>query len=299
MDVPKHTNWKKFSKFIINLRDKPERLSHTLSQLDKVDLSNLVTVCYGEKPDLNLKNNLYKYITEKAYDNIKNIQSTLLIPNLKSVAVTNSHKKIWEYLVNNNLKHAIIMEDDIEITDAFLLNKQLNYLLDLINNVPNNIPKYVIFNGRYIDNGSDSSNIFNDNVYYHDEFNNIINYASYNSKAYPNFKYFPSTLGTSIDICGSHFYYLNLEMAKILLNELRITSYQLDVEISRLSKKQNIKDRCSFLNVETDSIIQSGKFESSVQPFIMNNHTLSSVLNLPNDITEHILQYFPLCLVKN
>ena len=288
-------DWDLIPKFVINRRDKPERQHHTMNQLDKSNLSNFVTICNAKEPDSDLKNNLHNYISEKAYQNIKNINSTLILPNLRSVALTNSHKDIWKYILNNNINHALIIEDDIEISDSFLLHKELNHLYDITSKMPRSLPKYVIFNGSYHKSIEHEDYLeYEDNNVYQSN-NNITNYASYDLNNYPYFKYFPNN---SFEVVGCHFYYINQEMAKILLDELKITTYQIDIEISKLSKNEFIKNKCTFLNVETNSIMQSKKFNSTLQPYKINSQVLSSTLNLPTEISNHILSYFPECLIK-
>ena len=290
------SEFQQIPKFIINRLDSTVRLNHARKQLEKVQMSNFLTIIEAKKPDNQLQQSLFNYISEQAYENIHNLKSTRILPNLKSVALTKSHREIWKYVIDNNLNHAIIMEDDVEITDQFLFNKECSYLSEIIKTLPFLVPMYVIFNGSY------SVSKVNDLLYqsYLDtnyDSNNIVNYAVYDHSKYPNFKYFPSN--NNVDILGCHFYYINKEMAKVLYNNLKMTTYQLDIEISKLASTTRIKDRCTFLNVETKSIIQSRKFISEIQFYVVDQNELSNILKLPLEICKCVLDYYPKCLKKN
>ena len=138
------------NKFLINRKDRIDRMIHSFKELNKVNLSDMITKINAIVPEDNLKNNLSKYISKKAKENLNNTQNTIMIPTLNSLGCLLSHKKIWEHIVEKNITHSIIIEDDIEIKDNFGFEQDYLRLIDIIKNNKTNDLMYIIFNGKYL-----------------------------------------------------------------------------------------------------------------------------------------------------
>ena len=96
----------------------------------------------------------------------------------------------------------------------------------------------------------------------------------------------------------NHFYYVNNNMCHILINNLKVMTYQLDIELGLLAEKlfsigvANVKFKC-FCN---DIIIQDKDFNSDIQFYCIHFYELSTILekyNIEKNIIQKIFDYIP------
>ena len=269
-------------KYLINLPHRQERLFHCLEQLRKIDLDDMITIVKALSPEEAQKQQ-FIFLTKQGYQNIKNPQSTLFIPNYKSLACGISHQKCWSHMIVNNIEEAFIMEDDIQVTNPDFFRFEFEQAREIIRD---NSPKgtYIIFNGKYIKN----NNYHNNKYSYCSDLGSLGDCISPYDH-YSDIKYFPYI---NYSVIGCHFYYLNLKMATFLLKKLKHISYQIDIEISNLAKVYN--DHL-FLNVESSSIVQSSQFPSDIQFYSISKHEISYIFNLHIDISNQIWSYLLPC----
>ena len=101
-----------FPKFLINLNKRPKRLIFSINQLTKVGINDYIIrkeACSVERA----KRQKYEYISEEVYNNIENnLVSCNILPTWGSVGCAISHIEIWRMIVDENIKYALIMEDD-------------------------------------------------------------------------------------------------------------------------------------------------------------------------------------------
>lgn len=269
-------------KYLINLPDRQERLFHSLEQLRKVDLDDMITIVKAVSPE-EAQQQQFSFLTKQGYQNIKNPQSTLLIPNYKALGCNISHQKCWSHMVVNNIEEAFIMEDDILVTNPDFFRFELEQVREIIKN--NSLKAtFILFNGKYIKN-----NYQNDNYSYYSQMGSLGSSINPYDHHYSDIKYFPYI---NYSVIGCHFYYLNLKMATFLVKKLKHISYQIDIEISNLAKVYN--DHI-FLNVESSSIVQSSQFPSDIQFYSISKHEISYLFNLNIDISNQIWNYLLPC----
>lgn len=277
--------------YMINLHNRTERLVHCLQQLRKVDLHKIVTrieACTSEEAC----KGQHLYISQKAYQNIKNPRSTLILPNYKALGCAISHIEAWKAILSSGFRHGIVVEDDIEIKDPVLFKIEMNKMKQLISNIitnnnNNNIkynqkPIFITFNAK-INNNSDF-------YYYETTDNYIINYTDSDT-------YFKKISG---QFTGTHFYYIDANMIKYLLEKFernRLT-YQIDIQIYNFIKEWNLYNSFTY-NLKTNSIIQSPKFPSDVQWYNYSVKSLSIVLKLPTDVSQVIFNFMTNFTKKN
>lgn len=259
-----------FTKLIINLNNRPNRLISCIQELKKVNLNDKITIIDAVTPDL-IKDNLSSYITIEALNNIKNPKNTLIIPNYTSIACAESHKKCWKYIIDKNIKDCIIIEDDIKINDVEKFKFDLQNIINL--------------NCQY--NGNTSSvdtGLF----------------ITFNSKEHYISDYKELNIIKGI-FTGLHFYYINNLMAKHLYDNIKFYTYQIDIEIGLLSMKMN--SMCSqynnFYNIKTNSIIQNTNFISDVQFYNISINEISQLFNININISNQIYNYIPDVYKKN
>ena len=87
-------------------------------------------------------------------------------------------------------------------------------------------------------------------------------------------------------------------MAKFLIDNLEKITYQIDIEIGLLARK-NRNSSCHFINLKTDSIIQTDKFKTDIQYYTINNNELGELLQLPQELANIIFEYIPNCFKEN
>lgn len=121
---------KKLNIIIINRKDRPKRLISTLNELSKIsELDfNINIICKNACLPNIAKQLRYHFLDIKAYDNILNSKNnSVVIPTWGALGCSISHYESWEYIIDNNLEYAMIIEDDISFDNLFInyLNKLL------------------------------------------------------------------------------------------------------------------------------------------------------------------------------
>ena len=109
-------NIKNIPKFIINLKQNDKRLHKTLKEIEKINFDNFYTI-FKAVDTKYVETHFFDYISINAYNNILNPKSTTILHNLSSVACAISHINVWKHIIENNIKHCFIIEDDLKITN--------------------------------------------------------------------------------------------------------------------------------------------------------------------------------------
>jgi len=277
--------------FVINLQHRQERFYNTLDNLKKCDLSNYVIrkeACTVERA----KKEFPKYINQKAYDNIKNLKSTCIMPTWGAVACAISHYEIYQYIIEHKIKNAIIVEDDFEIENLINFNMFLNEGLNIMKHNNDNL-KLIFLNY----NGIKKNTKF------------IYNYRYWGNVLYSNCDYTINKNNTNekeildCPFVNTQFYMINYNMAVQLTCKLLPITYQIDLQIGKVLSDirihcKNIWDNVSniiFFNFKNSGNRSSSKFESDVQYYFPSKNDLKKIKNLNNDVINNILSY---CIQK-
>ena len=273
--------------FVINLQNRQERFSNTIKNLKKCDLSNYVIrkeACTIDKA----KELFPKFINQKAYENIKNLKSTCVIPTWGAVACAISHYEIYQYIIEHKIKSAIIVEDDFEIEDLTKFNMFLNEGLNIMKH--NNDSLKLIFLNY---NGLKKDTKF------------IYNYRYWGNVLYSNCNYTTNENNTNekeildCPFVNTQFYMINNNMAIQLTSRLLPITYQIDLQIGKLLSDirihcKNIWDNVSniiFFNFKNSGNKSSSKFESDVQYYFPSKNDLKKIKNLNDDVINNILSF--------
>ena len=264
--------------YLINLYNRPERLISSIKELKKINLSKTIKRIEACTPNEAIVNQ-GEYLTKKAYNNIKNTYSTIILPNYKSLACGISHIETWREIMKSQENEAFIVEDDIIINDSELCKIELNRMNTLIRNISRQEKKlkpiFITFNS----NINTNTNIILNETYYYDNINPSDHNGIYFKKITDKF-------------IGLHFYYINRPMIKYLLEQFYIyrLTYQIDIQFYTYISNFNFHNSHIY-NLSTNSIIQSKKFISDIQWFNYRPNSLSIVLKLPIDISENIYKF--------
>lgn len=90
-------DYKKIPAFVINLKSRPDRLERVLERFDNINLSiNIWEASVLKK-------------TEKFFDNF----------GIGAAGATDSHRRLWQFIVNNEIDYALIFEDDVVFSQDF------------------------------------------------------------------------------------------------------------------------------------------------------------------------------------
>lgn len=112
----------------INLAHRQDRRDNVIEQLKKINLLDKavrIDGVYGK--NLNLKNMSRNLVTNKGIEDALNDNQkvyTYLTPGAIGCAL--SHKKAYEYIINNKISSALILEDDITFDKDF--NRKLSQI---------------------------------------------------------------------------------------------------------------------------------------------------------------------------
>lgn len=264
----------KSSYFLINLNEQKKRLISSLDELYRVGKSDNITrieACGKKKAEFIS----YRYISQKAEDNIKNPLSTKIIPNYSAVGCAISHIKCWKYIIDNNIQHSFIVEDDIKINDDTKFKNDIFNIEKKVDNLKDkNI--LIVFNTIRCNNNTNY-------------------YTNYDSIYHIRNIHLNRICGM---FCNTYYYYINLNMAKLLYNNLNNIDYQIDLEIGRFASSYiHCKDTI-FLNYNTNSIGCNPKFKTSIQFHVIDLKELMNIFNISEDIANCIYLYIPDCFKK-
>jgi GR25 family glycosyltransferase involved in LPS biosynthesis len=245
--------------YIINLKDKETNLFRTLRELRKTNLFNDIII--KEACDIKkAKEECFKYITNKACNNINNNLTSLnILPTWGSVGCAISHISCWEDMISKNFNYAIICEDDIKI-----------------NNI--NFFKFCYYEAI--------------NKIKHSDYDNIFDIILFNAKLGASYSGYDDNIINQVysTFTNTSFYLLNLKAAYKLLKMLPIT-HQIDIEIAKniFNLKLNIYN-C------TSSSITNYDHQSTVQYYFLKKDKLISLLKniLPVELIEKIYFFLPI-----
>lgn len=250
---------------VINLPEKVNRWNSTINELEKI--SPIISKIYKIKAtnENSAKEQKYNYISKKAYKNIISTESTAIMPTWGALGCAISHIFCWKYIVEKNIDHALICEDDIEIR-----SKDLYFDI---------IESYHFMKGQ-------EKKQFVNNIILFDANTTTANYKLYNS-CYNLYQI------NSGYIKKTHMYLLSKETAEFMLSNILPLTYQIDIH---LSKKfiTNYKYIFFLFNKET-GLTDQKKFLSNVQYFIPTKYFITSlfknIFDSDNAISEKIHTY--------
>ncbi len=244
---------------LINLSNRPKRLLSALNELRKCKLTDSIIrieACNKDKAE-ELKHN---YISEEAYNNIMyKLKSTLILPTWGSVGCAISHYRAWKYINDNNIKDALILEDDIIINNKdkfmFNLNKAINF------------------------KGNDITLFSSKNHSGH-----IETYSSYENN---------HSLMSKITskMIGCHCYLLKNNVSQKLVENTLPFTYQVDIELTKAFLRASLDIK--IFNIPNSGIKQSKEFKSDVQYYFITLEELYKTLNLPSELSDIIYKYLP------
>ena len=273
-------------KFIINLPNRKNRLINTISELESVGLGKNIIRELAVTPDEAFEKR-YEYLSYEAIKNIKNPVSTKIIPSYKALACAISHINVWKKILDLDLKYAIVVEDDILIKDTEKFKIWYN-------NIKNNIDlEKNEKNGYFVTFGSKILNIENENNYYYNQYtDNISNLNIENENIEP----------IRCSFMSSHFYFINQNMIKYLLQNIHNLTYQIDIQIGIIAGEiltaySNEFKHHKFLNINTNCIQQNTNYKSDIQFYKISPKELFSILNkkyiIALELIEKIIFFIP------
>nr|QDY52209.1 glycosyltransferase family 25 [Mimiviridae sp. ChoanoV1] len=246
--------------FLINKKDRPERLINTINELSKVGLTDYIIrkeACGIERA----KELKYEYLNQDIYNNIENnLISCNLLPTWGAVGCAISHIEIWNMMIEENIKYAIIMEDDNKIydKDKFLWNYN-----DALKKIKKS--EYLsLFISFCSDTKEECKNFIDNNIYT------------------------PSTY-----IIGTSFYFISFCAAKDLLKKIKTVYMQIDLEISNVFLHHNNLDKFKLSIYDNSGIKQDDKFTSDVQYYFITIIELYNLFCIPYEIAEKIHFFLP------
>jgi len=275
-------------KFIINLPNRKNRLINTISELERVGLGKNIIREYAVTPDEAYEKR-YKYLSYEAIENIKNPKSTQIIPSYKALACAISHINVWKKILDLDLKYAIVVEDDILIKDTEKFKIWYNNIKININLEKN------LNNGYFVTFGSKILNIENENenYYYYNQYTDDISHLNIETESIENIR---------SRFMSSHFYFINQNMIKYLLQNIHNLTYQIDIQIGIIASKIlfsycNEYKHHKFLNINTNCIQQHTNYISDIQFYKISSKKLFSILNkkynVPLELIEKIIFFIP------
>jgi len=237
---------------VINLDKRLKNFNRILNELKKVELDSCVTRVKAFDKEY-AKENKYKYISNKAYENLNNLKSTTVLPTWKSVGCAISHLHCWKMIDEMNLKYCLILEDDFKIENIEKFKFSFNYCLNFIKQQCN------------------------------------MSFISFNSKSNTEYKINNYFNKYSDFFIGTNCYLIDNTCAKYLLNNINQITYQIDVE---LSKKLRHINNIYFLKKE-DSGVSWYDHISDVQYYFITKEELYDTLDLPYELIDNIYSFLP------
>tara|TARA_B110000208_G_scaffold150585_1_gene181874 strand:+ start:264 stop:1088 length:825 start_codon:yes stop_codon:yes gene_type:complete len=268
----------KFNFLLINLKGEKGRLINAIDELYSIEQSDSIIrieACDKKKAEAIS----YQYISQKAEENIKNPICTGILPNYSAVGCAISHIKCWRYILDNNLESGLIVEDDIKINDVKKFKNNLwNINIFINNHKDKNL--FLVFNSRRVNN------------------KNNYNYNDYNCSNDFNLK--NNNFDKIKDMfIGTHFYYINRNMAKFLHEKIINMDYQIDLEIGKLAGQYFWDKTNLFINYNTNALTINNKFKTSIQFYVISINELIEIFSISEDIANCIYQYIPYCFKKS
>ena len=116
----------------INLEHRQDRKNNVIKELKKINqLDNAIRIDAVNGKNLNLKSLSKDLITDQGInDALNEKQKVYTYLTHGAIGCALSHKNAYEYIINNNLDSALILEDDITIDNNF--NNKLRQIYNII-----------------------------------------------------------------------------------------------------------------------------------------------------------------------
>lgn len=249
-----------FPIFLINQKKRPERLVYSINQLSKVGLTNYIIrkeACNVERA----KRLKYEYITEEVYKNIENnLVSCNILPTWGAVACAISHMEIWKMIIEENMKYALIIEDDNEIYDIEQFNWSYQSALKKIQKT-----EYISMIISLCSKTNNDNKIFiEDNIYVPNNF-----------------------------FTGTSFYFISYGAVKDLLKKINTIKMQIDLEIANIFLNKNNMDKIKLRIYDKTGMKQNEKFSSDVQFHFITAEEIYHLFKIPLEIAEKIYFFLP------
>lgn len=180
-----------------------------------------------------------------------------------------SHFKAWNHIVNNNIKEAIIFEDDI-ILDKKFEEKFFKYK----KHFPKNSD--IILLGCTL--GCQQNNLMTLIQYFH------IPILGFNTKYYTNY-YDNNYIIPPLNFTGLYSYYITQNSARKLINNFKKVRYHIDTLVSKNTNINiyYIKDIIVKTNTISDesTITNSNKILNYFDQYKLNNTNIGWILGVP------------------
>ena len=209
--------------YIINMKNQPDKLNHSLDVLKKYGLSEPIRFEAIDGKEL-LDTEIETLLTPRAYFKLGSLPRTDhdQLGTLGAIGCYLSHVEIWKKIVSQNIQRAFIFEDDITIN---ITKNELEILFTKINKIiGNNI--HALFFGSYL---RDKNNFKASKG----------SFASNNIASSEVMTRIPNTKARFVNL---HAYVISLEGAKYLLNKAFPIEVQLDSYISYMISNDNMNN---------------------------------------------------------
>ena len=277
----------KYPKYIINIRGNDMRLLNTIHELQKINYDDFYTIVKAITPENISSNKYHLYINYKTFENIIFPKSTSILPSFGALGCALSHMKVWDSIIDNDIEHALIMEDDICIDNP---QKTLCELHDVYHFLCKEEKRdrdsklMITFGSKLYLSKSNTDNVSYEFMNEHKRYHNIsmqyIHYLSGENRR-------NELVSISGPFTGLHFYYINRNMCLFLKDKIQRIKYQIDIEIGLLSRY------CSIFTMDSDSICQRKDLRSDVQLTMITLSDIEKNSCLPNVLNRCIYSYIP------
>ena len=246
--------------YLINQKKRPERLISAINELSKVGLSEYIIRKEGCSPE-RAKTRKYDFLTECVVENIENrIFSCGLHPTWGSVGCAISHMELWNNMIENNVRYALIVEDNIKIFDADKFLWSYNSGLKLIKKTDVKPTLVSLFSFTHFENRK------------------YIDYNYYVPKEY---------------FTGLSCYFINVQAAKELLKKITYIRLQIDLEVADVFLNRNIFSRFTIYIYDETGMMENKNFVSDVQYYFIEVEEIQKLFNLPYEIADRIHYFLP------
>ena len=270
---------------LINLASRSDRLIHCLGQLGKVGLSSQVTRLEASTPEM-ARQEYISYIDQVAYDNIEgNLKSTVVMPTWGAVACAISHLRCWANIVQHDYPYALVVEDDLQISDKRAFQFSFEQAIRLLNREIQRSqsenrsakPLFLTFGSKVLSTrgqvGSGSDGI-------------------------------PGRMDQLVNrFTGLGCYLINYTACEYLYQNLLPLRYQLDCQLGNFFRQaRNVgptsagggRGSIRAFNLASSGVIQKSSLGSNVQyHFLKTGELMASLRHLPVSILRSIYQYLP------
>lgn len=181
----------------INLKRRPDRDKHMRKLLDNNQLTNITKIDAIDGKELIPENISNNDITLEGINDAYNNSQQLYIPlTVGAIGCALSHKKCYQYIIDNNIERCLILEDDVRLHPDF--NNLLNNLLD---EIPEDFDIFAL--GHSSTAKVDPKFIPTHNFYKTSKFYGLFGYIVSNKGAYNLLNIFPITKQMDTEISNN------------------------------------------------------------------------------------------------